>query len=361
MTFKWLVGNKFLCSTLIIETSRCVRFFDGLDLRESFRVTPPWMGGVLFVNVKIIRHFLYFFLRGFSFSRSTLVSAWIYAMYKYSQADQIATFYFSPKPFFSKIAQLEKNVSIHCIYPSLVTDNKNISINRHIFHYVRDQSDVERLIKRGADSRNVIVSGSPYISLYKRFLKDEAVVKKYDICIISQVVEELFQEDRSDYHHRVSRAFRKLLKTVNSLYKNYPFCGKVCVALRLSGDRSVSEREKSYFLNILNCVEVDFIENDPESYSSYRAMEQSSIGLTLNSTLAFDMRYIGIESIYAIDEDIEHRPPKEDIKYHFQNGSTDGLFRTLKKVSERSNRNINNASIDSKSDSIEVIREFLLR
>jgi hypothetical protein len=359
MIFKWLVRNKTRYSALVVETDRCVRFFDALNLEGAYKVKPPWVCGVLYINVETTGYFFYFLLKKFSLSRSTLISAWIYAMYKYTHTDKIVTFYFSPKPFFLKIAQLGYNLSIHCVYPSLVTDNKNISIHRSIFHYVHNESDVTRLVNRNVNPKNIIITGSPYLSLYKRFLKGKKVVKKYDICLISQVVEELFKKDKCQYHHKIDKAFRKLLETVNLLYRDYSFQGSLCVALRLSNSKEASEREKSYFSNILNCVEVNFIENDPESYSSYHAMEQSVIGLTLNSTVAHDMRYIGVESIYAIDENIKHRPFKKDIEYYFQNGYPAKLSRVLEKVIVDLDRNMNNSLTINRHNSIEMIRTLL--
>lgn len=359
MVFRWLAKNEARYSALIIETNRCTRFFDELDLEGAYRVSPPWASKVFYINIKIIRYFLYFCLKEFSSSGPTLVSAWIYAMQKYAQVNRIVIFYFAPKPFFLKIAKLDSDVSVHCIYPSLVTDNKNISIHHNIFHYVHDESDVARLVARNVNLKNIIVTGSPYLSLYKRFLKGKEVVKKYDICLISQVVVELFRKDKSQYHHKVDKAFRKLLETINLLYKNYPFYGSLCIALRLFHSKEEREREKSYFLNILDCVKVDFVENTPESYSSYYTMEQSMVGLTLNSTVAYDMQYIGVKSIYAIDSDITHRPSKKDIEYHFQNGSPDELFKILKEFTADFNKSSPPLSSANQYNSIELIRGLL--
>jgi hypothetical protein len=333
--FKWRANNENQCSILIIETNRCGKFFDEFSLGKSYRVRAPWEEGVVYVNIEIIKHFIYFLFKKYSFSRRMLMSAWVYAISKTTKADKIVLFYLSSKPIFSTVAQLNHNISIYCIYPYLVTDNKNISIHKNIFHCVHDGTDVKRLINRNTNQENIVITGSPYLSLYKRSLSEKYISKKYDICLISQVVEELLKGSKSQYHQNVDKAFRKLLETLNSLYKEYSFKGSLCIALRLSSSKEIIEKEKNYFLSILTCIKVNFIENNPELYSSYHAMEQSSIGLTLNSTVAYNMRYIGVESIFAIDENIEYGPLNKDIQYYFSNGSSKDLLDILKKISSK--------------------------
>ena len=64
-------------------------------------------------------------------------------------------------------------------------------------------------------------------------------------------------------------------------------------------------------------------------------MEQSSVGLTLNSTVAYNMRYIGIESIFAIDKDIEYGPSIADCQYYFDNGNSEELLDVLNQFSRK--------------------------
>lgn len=347
--FKWHAKGENQCSILIIETERCGKFFDEFSLDKSYRVRAPWEGGVVHVNIEIIKYFIYFLFKKSSFSRPRrmLMSAWVYAMSKATNANKIVSFYLSSRPILLTVAQLNHDISIHCIYPYLVTDNKSINIHKNIFHYVHDSTDVKRLINRNASQENIVITGSPYLSLYKRCLNGKHISKQYDICLISQVVEErlrgadylngyrrpLLTLDKSQYHQKVDRASRNLLETLNSLYRDNLFKGRLCIALRHSGSKEIIEKEKNYFLNILTHVDVNFIENNPQLYSSYYAMEQSSVGLTLNSTVAYNMRYIGIESIFAIDEDIEYGPLYKDIKYYFRNGSSKDLLSVLKKIS----------------------------
>lgn len=331
--FKWHAKGENQCSILIIEIERCGKFFDEFSLDKSYRVRAPWEGGVVHVNIEIIKYFIYFLFKKGSFSRRMFMSAWVYAMSKATKANKIVLFYLSGQPLFSTVAQLNHNISIHCIYPYLVTDNKGISIHKNISHYVHDNTDVSRLLNRNVSQENIVITGSPYLSLYKRCLNGKHVTKKYDICLISQVIEELLTVPKSRQHQIDDRAFRRLLETLNSVYKENLFRGRLCIALRLSGSKEIIEKEKSYFLNILTDVDVNFVENDPQLYSSYYAMEQSSVGLTLHSTVAYDMRHIGIESIFAIDEDIEYGPLYKDIKYYFRNGSSKDLLSVLKKIS----------------------------
>ena len=335
MIFKWSASNEIQCSVLIIESKRCGEFIDEFSLGKSYRIRAPWEGGVVHINIEIVKHFLYFLIKKYSFSRYMLMSAWVYAMSKVTNADKVALFYLSAKPIFLPVAQLNHDISIHCIYPYLVTDNKNISIHKNIFHYVHDNTDVERLLNRNANQESIIITGSPYLSLYKRSLNGKHISKKYDICLISQVVEEVLKETKSQYHQNVDRAFKNLLETLNSLYKDHLFKGSLCVALRLSSSEELIEKEKNYFLSILTSINVNFIENNPESYSSYYAMEQSSVGLTLNSTVAYNMRYVGIESIFAIDKDIEYGPSIADCQYHFDNGNSEELLDVLNQFSRK--------------------------
>jgi hypothetical protein len=332
MVFKWFARGENICSILIIETERCGEFFDELSLDKTCRVRAPWNGGVVYVNLEILIYFLYFLFKKSSFSRRMFMSAWVYAMSKATKANKIILFYLSGKPYFSTVGQLNHNISIHCIYPYLVTDNKTISIHKNIFHYVHDNTDVRRLLTRNVGKENIVITGSPYLSLYKRYLNGKHVTKEYDICLISQVVEEFLKVHKSQYHQTCDRAVRRLLETLNSVYKDNLYKGRLCIALRLSGSEEIIEREKSYFLNILTDVDVNFIEHNNDSFSSYYAMEKSLVGLTFNSTVAYNMRYIGIESIFAIDEDVEFGPLIKDIKYYFRNGSSDDLFSLLKKI-----------------------------
>ena len=347
--FKWHAKGENQCSILIIETERCGKFFDEFSLDKSYRVRAPWEGGVVHVNIEIIKYFIYFLFKKSSFSRRMFMSAWVYAMSKATKANKIVLFYLSGQPLFSTVAQLNHNISIHCIYPYLVTDNKGISIHKNISHYVHDNTDVSRLLNRNVSQENIVITGSPYLSLYKRCLNGKHISKQYDICLISQVVEErlrgadylngyrrpLLTLDKSQYHQKVDRAERNLLETLNSLYRDNLFKGRLCIALRHSGSKEIIEKEKNYFLNILTHVDVNFIENNPQLYSSYYAMEQSSVGLTLNSTVAYNMRYIGIESIFAIDKDIEYGPSIADCQYHFDNGNSEELLDVLNQFSRK--------------------------
>jgi hypothetical protein len=361
MVFKWLNKDENHCSILIIETERCGEFFDELSLDKAYRVRPPWNGGIVHVNIEIIKYFLYFILKKSSFSRRMFMSAWVYAMSKATKANKIVLYYQSANPYFSTLAELSQNISIHCIYPFLVTDNKGISIHENIYHYVHDNTDVIRLLNRNVNQDNIVITGSPYLSLYKRRLNGKRVTKKYDICLISQVVEELLTECKSQIHQDFDRAFRRLLKTLNSVYKDNLYKGRLCIALRLSGSKEIIEKEKSYFLNILTDVDVNFIKHDNDSFSSYYAMEQSSVGLTLNSTVAYNMRYIGIESIFAIDEDGVFGPLIKDIKYYFKNGSSDDLFSLLKKILSKKHDNscLSVFQQTNKCNSIENINALL--
>ena len=364
MVFKWLTQDLNQCSILFIETDRCGEFFDAFSLDNTHRLRVPWSGGVVYVNLKIIVYFLYFLFRKSSFSRRMFMSAWVYAMSKVTKADKIVLYYLSAQPYFLSVAQLNHDIGIHCIYPYMVTDNKGVSIHRNIFHYVHDNTDVKRLIDRNIVRENITITGSPYLSLYKRCRQEQFIEKKFDVCLISQVVEELLVLPKSLYHEKGDRAYRRLLETLNTVYKENLFSGQLCVALRLSSSKIAIEKERRYFLDILTDVQVNFVENDPQLYSSYYAMEQSKVGLTLNSTVAFDMRHIGVESIFAIDEDIEFGPQTQDIKYYFPNGSPKGLLSVLRKALRYKNDIRPSVSVlgqTNKCNSIENISAILNR
>ena len=319
------------CKTLILQRERCSDYFNVLDLKGALRLLVPWSGGSYDSGIQLFWYVLVCFLKRPAMSRRVIMAAWIDMKIRQVNASKIVVFYLSSNLGLADAAFNNPRRSFHCIYPYRVTNNKTIASGNNVFHYVPAQADFRRLVERGVVEDNIRITGSPFVGIYTKICKNRPVTKKFDICLISQMVEENL-EPESDYHKKNSRVFQRLLCTVNSVYRDGLIKPRICVAMRLHESQTLVEKEINYFIQHLPDTSFEIIVNQPGSFSSYIAMEQSHFGLTLNSNVAYEMETLGTESIFARDEALDFGPSVEDVKHSFKNGCAVELSALLRKL-----------------------------
>mgnify|MGYP000152542445 CR=1 FL=1 len=165
----------------------------------------------------------------------------------------------------------------------------------HINEYYCFGPYVEDLFKKyGHKIDRFVTCGSPIGGVFfSEFLSaNETQSEKYDICLISQYV----------HHHRninsLPRRWRNLPKSIDiftSLVARYARenNSKVCIALR-SNDVSEQDYYNKYFNGV--CC---FQKSNRVGFSSYHAVIESRLNISLNSTLGTEAFGAGLKTLFV--------------------------------------------------------------
>lgn len=139
---------------------------------------------------------------------------------------------------------------------------------------------------------NHVAVGSLIGGYFTSKIYDESLNKNYDICLVSQWVESIFDEAlllnvdaknnfNTNVINRVSSSLIKLNKYLLRLINEETL--KVCITLRTN-----NENELVFFKNCFG-NNVKYINSDIKNFSSYRSCNESKLALGLNSTVLLEV------------------------------------------------------------------------
>lgn len=137
------------------------------------------------------------------------------------------------------------------------------------------------------------------------FSKNHNHEKVYDICLVSQWFPNISNKDQLPKHwHMLEESFARLLSllSVYSEQKNI----KICVALRTNKD---FDGEKIFFKKYLKSNNVDYYDNNRESFSSYELILRSNVTISSYSTLALEAFGAGEKVLFVNPLGLEHLKP----------------------------------------------------
>jgi hypothetical protein len=200
------------------------------------------------------------------------------------------------KPYLKYVSQ-KTSARVLAIMPSRLEEfdffkNTSDNIDKNINYWVFGHRDAELMIKNGASKERIVVAGSPYSYLFlksKIYDLNSSNNITFDICIVSQIIDDFFFVDKlTENRKKGFRTHKKILEEINLLDQRMSGI-RVVVALRpQSKGGKYLKNEIDFFKTRLNVKELVFVENDQESFSTYRTMLASKIVLSGHSTAGFE-------------------------------------------------------------------------
>ncbi len=162
--------------------------------------------------------------------------------------------------------------------PKFQLDNKQKQFHKHFFSF--GNNDLDRYKRFGHTIECFYPVGSLKASIYK--MKNENLNLEYDISVISQYEEELFQktklEDRLKWN-----SMEKMHKFLNRYIEEH----NVKAALLLIRNNHNAEDEIKYFDKLYN-NNIQYIKNDRKKMVSYSSVEKSDVIVDFYSTLSIE-------------------------------------------------------------------------
>jgi len=135
------------------------------------------------------------------------------------------------------------------------------------------EAEKDMFSQHGYDTSNFFPVGSLKASYYTHKLSNGSRIK-YDICIVSGYREYDQFDDAGDIYYKKLSEF---LKTSN--------LKRICIACK-SQNNQTHDREIKYFSNYFDNVK--FIKNNLQELSTYKAMHESDITISFNSTASIE-------------------------------------------------------------------------
>jgi len=174
--------------------------------------------------------------------------------------------------------------------------NKKQNISKKIKYLVFGERDKRFLIELGASADNVYSFGSPLTNLLltKLYPEKESQKKyKYDICIVSQLIDDFFHDDKwTETRKKEFETAKLMMREINLLGSRVPKI-KIVIALRpQSHGAKYENNEIEFYKRHLRNLDLSFSKHD--GLSSYYAGLGSKVVLSAHSTLGFEL--IGLNS-----------------------------------------------------------------
>ncbi len=249
-------------------------------------------------NVRLILKSLYYFLFGLYPSnfgiKKRLYGSIILSGVSKAESNLVIGYKGSFSVWFGLVAMNNPKIEFIGIAWAQIHERilRRTTLAHNIKYFVFGEYDVSAYVSLGHDPKNLYPVGGLLGGYYKSIISERQKNVKYDICIVSQVVDMWFEEGEGQNQPRKQgkRIFEKLMEhVVRYLSENKDKQYKVAVALRPQ-DKSLTkgEYEQDYFIKYLEGFDYHLIQNYPLEFSTYRAMDESDIIINHYSTSCFE-------------------------------------------------------------------------
>ena len=245
-------------------------------------------------TILVLRYFLTGNFPGSFNWKKKIYSSYLCSLVKLSGAKIIVAYKGTFSLFFGVLANNFSNIKFIGIAWAQVHERilRRTVVSDNIRYYVFGQYDVDAYKKIGHEEKNIIPVGGLIGGYYKAQASNSGNEILYDFCIVSQVLDMWFESGEGQIESRlVGRKIFEILMEyfVRYLEENNQKKYKICVALRAQAKNNYARRhEEEFFKSYLCRFDVDYIQNKPLEFSTYKAIDQSAIILTHYSTAAFE-------------------------------------------------------------------------
>ncbi len=162
--------------------------------------------------------------------------------------------------------------------PKFQLDNKQKQFHKHFFSF--GNNDMDRYKRFGHTIECFYPVGSVKASIYK--MKNKNLNIEYDISVISQYDEEIFQKTK--FEDRIKwKSMEKMHKFLNRYIEE----NNVKAALLLRRNNHNAEYEIKYFDKLYK-NNILYIKNDMKKMDAYRSVEKSDVIVDFYSTLSIE-------------------------------------------------------------------------
>jgi hypothetical protein len=190
----------------------------------------------------------------------------------------------------------------------------NVTSMPNLFSFGKYEVDLYKKHKQEVD--NIYPVGALKGSYYKACIADSDAKVKFDICLISDQLLSFPKGHVMSKHDRGVAALHGLVQQYVAESQT-----SICIAMRSTNEQN-QQVEADYFMNLFGHG-AELFERYNAPWSTYRAMESSSIVIALNSTCAFEAFGWGNKVLFCnLSGDDFYQTPLPDICSMNQNEYT---------------------------------------
>ena len=248
-----------------------------------------------------------------------LIFSYSASVIKAASPKKIVTFYGVNSPVFGSLCNAFNKIEFYGVFPYQVHNRicNNIERSDNVSYFVFGEYDRRQLELAGQHRETIKIVGSFYSGLYEKFKKKHTVNKKYDLCIVSQVIHFWFDDGPglTEDRKKGKKIFLLLLKYIEKFNKDLQYSLDICIALRPQINELATEKERSFFLKLMPNSNLIFKENIAVEFSTYRAIDQSKIAITHYSTAAFDSLYLDTKVLFCQFYEYPKFPLPKELTY----------------------------------------------